>query len=253
MDGTLTKPCIDFAGLRRRIYEIVDTDPNFANMSSSEEDETCPVDDDSDTSKGCVLELATKLSPRGQELAKIVFDDIEDKSRRDLEFAEGVKDLCNFLDEQGIRRAVLTRNVEASLENMHIKLEQTLGVNLRFDPAVARDTMAPVITLDDDNVDNTEEELMMQPIPMKPNPDAILHICNEWNCHPMDVIMVGDSATDDVTAGYRAGCGGRVLIDTGADNDSGFGGPQNEEERMERTPHVTVKSLLELLELLRRG
>eukprot|EP00957_Ditylum_brightwellii_P057393 4351631-Ditylum_brightwellii.AAC.1 len=36
-------------GLRRRIYEIVDTDPNFANMSSSEEDETCPVDDDSDT------------------------------------------------------------------------------------------------------------------------------------------------------------------------------------------------------------
>lgn len=34
--------------------------------------------------------------------------------------------------------------------------------------------------------------------PYKPNPGALLHICQQWSILPQEAIMVGDSAKDDV-------------------------------------------------------
>jgi histidinol phosphatase-like enzyme len=49
--------------------------------------------------------------------------------------------------------------------------------------------------------------------PYKPSPEALIHICDTWGIPPASVIMVGDSAKDDIVCGNRAG-GVTVLLDS---------------------------------------
>jgi len=221
MDGTITKHCIDFADLRRRIYDIADDDFGGPDKHDG----------------GCVLELAEKLSPDGRKRANDVFQDIEQKAIDDMKFMDGLVDLCRCIDDLGVKRAILTRNVRRSVDALHDRLLDDEGIS-GFYPALARDS-----TCEQGNL-----------IPAKPAPDAILHICNVWGCDPSNVIMVGDSPADDIVAGSRAGCRARILLAEGGvvrDNDSGNGGPIDEEEARQRTPCITVASLLELRDLLR--
>ena len=221
MDGTITKHSIDFAELRRRIYEIAEDD--------------CLEHDGE-----CVLALAERMSPEGKQRAQDVFADIEDRAIEDMAFMDGLADLCKYIDECGLKRAILTRNVRRSVDALHEKLQKDEDI-AGFSPALARDSVC-------------EEG---NPIPPKPAPDAILHICSSWGCEPRNVLMVGDSPADDIVAGYRAGCGARVLLAEGGvtrDNDTtGTGAPTDEEEIRQRTPCITVTSLLELRDLLREN
>jgi HAD superfamily hydrolase (TIGR01549 family) len=212
MDGTLTKPCIDFADMRRRIYQVASHD--FQR----------------NVTEGCVIELASSLSPAGQERAKEIFDEIESQAIQDMTFMDGMEELCHFLDSQGIRRAVLTRNVERSVAYLHAKMKS----HPPFDPAIARDTISW-----DGNV-----------IPAKPQPHAIEFICREWGCSVADVVVVGDSAKDDIVAANRAGCSSVLLQAYDKDNCSGN---INASHPDERTPTVTVSSLRELHEMLRQA
>ena len=34
--------------------------------------------------------------------------------------------------------------------------------------------------------------------PYKPHPAPLLHICDTWDAHPTEVMMIGDSLRDDV-------------------------------------------------------
>ena len=219
MDGTITQHCIDFSDMRRRIYAIADDDFGGSDQHN----------------RGCVLALAEKMSAPGQRRAQDVFADIEQKAIENMQFMDGLPDVCRYLDGKGIRRAVLTRNVRRSVDAMHDRLNSWEGVG-PFYPAVARDS----------TVDGG-------PIPPKPAPDAILHICSVWGCEPSEVIMVGDSAADDIVAGSRARCGGRVLLKEGGvtrDNDIGGGVPMDEEEMLARRPTHTISSLTQLREIL---
>jgi phosphoglycolate phosphatase-like HAD superfamily hydrolase len=137
----------------------------------------------------------------------------------------GMIPLCEWLDSQNIQRAVLTRNVERSVDALHDKLPVK-----PFEPAVARNTLHPV---------------HQHNISPKPHPDAIHYICQSWKCSPSQVIMVGDSLKDDVVAANRAGCTS-VFLNMGKDNCSGNEGTSTLEER---EPTVTVTSLEELLDL----
>jgi len=221
MDGTITRHCIDFAELRRRIYEIADDD--------------CLEHDGE-----CVLALADRMSPEGKQRAQDVFADIEDKAIEDMAFMDGLADLCRFIDDSGLKRAILTRNVRRSVDALHGKLQKDEAI-AGFSPAMARDSVCE----------------QGNPIRPKPAPDAILHICSAWGCEPRNVLMVGDSPADDIVAGYRAGCGARVLLAEGGvtrDNDTtGNGAPTDDEEIRQRTPCVTVSSLFELRDLLRKN
>jgi phosphoglycolate phosphatase-like HAD superfamily hydrolase len=218
MDGTITRHCIDFAELRRRIYEIAS-------------------DDSLDHDGECVLALAERMSPEGKQRAQDVFADIEEKAIRDMAFMDGLADLCRYIDDRGLKRAILTRNVRRSVDALHDKLRMDEDI-AGFSPALARDSVCE----------------QGNPIPPKPAPDAILHICSAWGCEPRNVLMVGDSPADDIVAGYRAGCGARVLLAEGGitrDNDTtGSGAPTDDEEIRQRTPCITVGSLLELRDLL---
>ncbi len=223
MDGTLIKPCIDFAEMRRRIYDIADTDPLLQDKSEVER-------------RGDVLHLYTTFSEKGQVAAKAVFDDIEAKALRDMMLMPSIGDLCNFLDGKGIPRAVLTRNVGKSIEVMQEKLWESKSVKEFF----------PVVNRESEGSDGRTLE-------MKPSPDAIFHICNVWGCDPKDVLMVGDSAADDIVAANRAGCGGSVLLNFNGlqlDNDSGDGDARSEEEIRERIPTIVIHGLEELQEIL---
>lgn len=210
MDGTLVRPCIDFGEMRRRIYQVSSQDLQ-RNIT-----------------QGCVLELTSSLSPLAQEEATRIFEDIEEQAIRNMQFMDGMVELCQWLDAQGIRRAVLTRNVERSVDALHDKLHPVITP---FVPAVARNTKCPITA---------------QSIPFKPRPDAIHFICQQWDCDPSQVIMVGDSSKDDVVAANRAGCAS-VLLRLGEDNCSG-----NDQESTleEREPTLTVRSLRDLHEIL---
>ena len=224
MDGTLLHPCIDFASMRRQIYEIANNDEFDESFMKK------PI------SSGCVLELYQYLSPTGQKLADEVFRDIEADALQNMTFMEGMVSLMTYLDSLGIKRAVLTRNVESSLDYMQDKLWKEESITPFF-PAVARDTTA-----------RAPGELERFLIP-KPDPDSIFYICRQWGCEPKDVIMVGDSAADDIVCANRAGCASVLLKYKGGnwDNDSGN---KDESIKEEMIPTVTIERLDDLKQLL---
>eukprot|EP00978_Attheya_sp_CCMP212_P032354 scaffold125979_cov52-Attheya_sp.AAC.4 len=221
MDGTLVKHVIDFAEMRRRVYEVAAVELN------------CSVEE---MEGQCVLELEkTLVSPKAQLGIRQVFGDIERKAVKDMALMDGLDTLCQYLDACGIRRAIVTRNVERNVHLMQDLLWTSHGIP-NFYPIVARDTVV-------------EDTL----IPYKPAPDAIHYICQQWNCDTREVLMVGDSAADDIAAGNRAGCGGSVLLQSmniELDNDSGGGVANSELEVREQIPTVTVPDLPTLQRLL---
>lgn len=235
MDGTLVQPCIDFADMRSRIYEIADNDPNLQSSTDPSLDK-----------RGDVLELYEYLSKEGQKKAKEVFRDIEEKSLKDMKLMEGLGKLCEFLDSNGIKRAVLTRNVGRSVDVMHDKLWNEHSVR-DFHPAVNRETIDHYL------LSSSEEEMKENstPIPMKPAPDGILYICKVWGCSPQDVVMVGDCSVDDIVCACRAKCGASILLKyKGEEYDNDSGGGDTTTEKEERKPTITVSRLEELLNIL---
>ena len=210
---------------RRRIYDISDNDPKIKRSGDEKKE------------RGDILEIYSRLSTEGQMQVDVIFQDIEAKAIKDMSFMEGIAEICNYLDGEGIHRALLTRNVQTSIDAMHEKLLKQMSIKERFSPAVGRDSMVDGIVL-----------------PPKPAPDAILHICKVWECSPKDVIMVGDSAADDIASAFRAGCGGRVLLQLDGqvldNNSSGHSDPQVHEEVAERKPTLTVISLMQLIEVM---
>lgn len=110
-----------------------------------------------------------------------------------------VRALFRALTAEGVRVAVVTSDDH----NTAIDTLVLLGVS---------DWVSAVVGGDDD-------------IPMKPAPDAILHVCEQLGVAPQRTMMVGDTVADLVMAG-RAGAGVRLAV------LSGVGG------RTELAPHA---------------
>ena len=210
MDGTLVQPCIDFCDLRKRIYSVASEDAGRLITS------------------GDVVTMVEDFSPSNRQRAQEIFHDIEAKALRDMKAMPGMLDLCRFLDDHNIKRAILTRNVASSIQYLQQNL---MADDVPFYPQVARDT-----------VDDHGNEILM-----KPNPDGISYICRVWNCLPSQTIMIGDSDQDDIVAGNRAGCGATIHLVTGKDNDSGN---VHESSFDERKPTYRVDSLCKITDLL---
>jgi len=118
------------------------------------------------------------------------YDVIEEMEREALATTTtlpGAAEAARALDEMGVPRALVTRNAATSVDYFHEKV----WTHTPFSPRLSREFK-----------------------PYKPAPDAILHICETWGCAPSEVIMVGDSAKDDVVSGNRAGAV-TVLLDSG--------------------------------------
>lgn len=79
--------------------------------------------------------------------------------------------------------------------------------------------------------------------PYKPSPEALLHIAKTWGILPSEVIMVGDSAKDDVVCGNRAGAV-TILLNTEGRYDNA------DMLQGDCKPTLVAKSLSEVQELL---
>ena len=130
--------------------------------------------------KDMLAEVEREECEKKREAAHLAIKEVEREGHEKLKLASHVDALCAYLDERNIPRAILTRNSKESLDYFHGRLPEIP----EFHPAVSRDCG----------------------FPPKPHPDALQHICqNVWGFATGEVIMIGDSAKDDVRAGKRAG------------------------------------------------
>mmetsp|Transcript_795 Transcript_795/g.1692 ORF Transcript_795/g.1692 Transcript_795/m.1692 type:complete len:275 (+) Transcript_795:103-927(+) len=158
MDGTLTEPYLDIAEMKRR----------------------CGI------TSGDILDVIGSWSAEDQKQANKIIYEMECDARLNMTLMPGVADLCRFLDERGIPRGILTRNVMESVDHLHKEHVEAKP----FLPAVTRGFT-----------------------PYKPHPAGLMHICDVWRVDPSEIVMVGDSAKDDVVVGNRAGSA-TILLDT---------------------------------------
>ncbi|GFR40695.1 hypothetical protein Agub_g1286 [Astrephomene gubernaculifera] len=197
MDGTLLKPVIDFAEMRRRVGVL----PH----------------------QGDILDVISGWGAEERQRAYDIIAEIEEQALRDMALMPGALELCAFLDARGLPRGLITRNVRRSVQYFH----DFLGL-VPFSPAITRECE----------------------FPYKPSPAALHHIAASWGVPPGQLVMVGDSAKDDVVSGNRAGAI-TVLLD-----NTGRGGPPLPEGagegglRGEMRPTHVVSSLFELQQLL---
>lgn len=166
MDGTLTKPNLDFAEMYRR----------------------CNVDMKED-----ILAAIAAMPQAEQVAANAVVDEMEAEGRRTLQLMPGAVELALWLKKHGIPTAIVTRNTSLTVGHLHEALWIPAGLQ-PFAPAISRDDAA---------------------MPAKPDPAAMQAIASKWNL-PLgpDVLMVGDSPSNDIKFGKNAGVS-TALLDTG--------------------------------------
>ena len=167
MDGTLTKPNLDFGEMYRR----------------------CGIDPAQD-----ILESIAQMPHReDQERAFAIIEEIEEEGRRTLELMKGAKELISWLDSNGIPMAIVTRNTKRTTDVLTEKLlPPPLGAH--FHPIITRDSG----------------------FPPKPDPTAMNEIARQWGVTlPSEsLLMVGDSVSNDVAFGRKAGIR-TALLDSG--------------------------------------
>eukprot|EP00898_Chlorokybus_atmophyticus_P006221 jgi/Chlat1/65/Chrsp1S03115 len=158
MDGTLTVPCIDFELMRKRVGILT----------------------------GDILTVIDSWGdPERQKLAYAAITEVETEANERLQIMPGALELCRYLDDKGIRRGLITRNVDASVRFFHSHFQAP-----PFNPALSREFR-----------------------PYKPHAAPLMNICEQWGFSTHEVMMIGDSAKDDVVCGRRAGAI-TCLIDT---------------------------------------
>lgn len=106
MDGTITKPYLDFVALRRRLG----------------------ADDHTD-----LIEFLNGLTGAEQDRANAILDEFESDGIRNAELNPDTRDVLAFLSERQLPVALLTRNSRRSVEAICAKF------NLRFDLVFTRE------------------------------------------------------------------------------------------------------------------
>ncbi len=109
MDGTITKPKVDFAAVEREIEEKF----------------------------GFVLDNSEKSSPEARAKAMERLDQVETEAAIESELNEGVHELLDHISQKKLKTAILTRNCRKSVDvvlNKH---------NLHFEHIISRDDAKP--------------------------------------------------------------------------------------------------------------
>lgn len=111
MDGTLTKPNLDFAQMYQR----------------------CGVPMSAD-----LLSAIAAMPPDRAASARAVVDEMEAEGRRTLELCPGASELARWLSERGVRTALVTRNSSLTVEHLQNNLWRPAGLP-PLSPALSRD------------------------------------------------------------------------------------------------------------------
>lgn len=89
LDGTLTLPVLDFTLLRSNLK--------------------CPKGTD-------ILKFCNSKSGRDKEIALKLVEKFEEEGRQNTKLQPGVFELLKFLSQQGLKRALITRNLQPSVD-----------------------------------------------------------------------------------------------------------------------------------------
>jgi phosphoglycolate phosphatase-like HAD superfamily hydrolase len=194
MDGCLCFSAIDFKEMRRRVGAPPGTD---------------------------ILEhVAAMPTQQERESALAAIAEIEHAAIEGMRLAPGALELARELDARRVPRALVTRNVLRNLNHFHA-LHWIPGGGGPAGTAPA-DLAAAA---DDKNTTAKNHTPPFHPaitrecgLRHKPHPDALEHIAKAWGVSTTELVMIGDSAFDDVASGRRAGSV-TVLIDAEGEYD----------------------------------
>lgn len=177
MDGTLTKPNLDFGKMYDR----------------------CGVDRSRD-----ILEEVAAMPADQRDRANAIIEEMEEEGRQTLELMPGAKELIQWLEMHGIPMALVTRNTQKSASVLTDRLLASTQSSASLStPASPMTAFHPLIARDDG-------------YPPKPDPAAMNAIAEAWGLSlPSEsILMVGDSVSNDIAFGRNAGCR-TALLDTG--------------------------------------
>ena len=176
LDGTLTKPVYDFKLLRKLLNDAF---PDRFGAGTDLLDELDHVDD--------------------EQRANSIIHDFEEEGRDRWRFNPGAIEMLQWLDEQEIPRAVITRNSHVSVRLLNEKLElrgvqpfaEHLGLGREFKPH-------------------------------KPAPDSALHICKLWKMDEearKTIWFIGDGI-HDIQCAISAGITACLVRNAGEEHES---------------------------------
>lgn len=139
-----------------------------------------------------LLAAVAKMPNAKRTAANAVIEEMEAEGRRTLQLEPGAFELADWLCYHKIPCALVTRNTSTSVAHFHKELWAPLNLPL-LSPAISRDDAQ---------------------YPPKPDPAALHAIASELNLDPAEMLMVGDSLSNDVVFGKRGGCA-TALVDSG--------------------------------------
>jgi len=147
LDGTLTKPYLDFNRIREEIGSV----------------------------QGPLLEAMEKMTPKDRRRAEDILHRHEREAAENSELNPGVWELLRELKKQDRRLGIVTRNRRGSVQRV----------------CQIHDLVFEGITCREDG-------------PAKPDPFAVLHVCEQLNVAPEESMVVGDYLFD-LQSARRAG------------------------------------------------
>ena len=206
--------------LRGVIFDM-DGTLTVPNVDFAEMYRRCGVSRDDD-----ILAAVESMEPTQAAEALEIIEEMEEEGRQTLRLAPGAIDLGRWLEHHGVPVSLVTRNTARSAEVLLVDHWVPAG-GARFDPVISRDSH-------DD-------------LPPKPHPASLEVIAKRWSIDlPSDgLIMVGDSAANDVAFGRAGG------IRTALVGSEGEGGGATREGGSGEAPaDFSVSGLWELPRLL---
>ena len=158
-----------------------------------------------------------EMSDEEAKRAWNIIDEFEAKGRTDMKLMPGTLELIDWFHAQGIPMSIVTRNTDKTLQHFFKQLS----------------TPHTMIGLSRDNND----------FPSKPHPASLIDIVqNKWSIPlpTQDVLMIGDSVSNDVVFGNTAGVATVLFLNPPKQT--------NEEEEKDplRIPTKTISNLWEL-------
>eukprot|EP00929_Paragymnodinium_shiwhaense_P107529 TRINITY_DN73671_c0_g1_i1.p1 TRINITY_DN73671_c0_g1~~TRINITY_DN73671_c0_g1_i1.p1 ORF type:complete len:287 (+),score=49.53 TRINITY_DN73671_c0_g1_i1:70-861(+) len=186
MDGTLTKPNLDFSLMYKRCGVALDKD---------------------------ILAEVEAMAPEDGARATAIIEEMEAEGAATLELMPGAADFARWLHGHDVPIALVTRNSHKTLQTFYERLWLAQGLP-EFSPAISRDGELRSPSMSSSSSQAAASAL--QALPSKPDPAAMMAIAGRWEV-PLpsaELLMVGDSPSNDVAFGKAAGTA-TVLLDTG--------------------------------------
>ena len=170
------------------------------NLDFDEMYDRCGVDRKDD-----ILQVIATMDEASAARANAIIEEMEEEGRRTLQLMPGTLSLLQWLAYYQIPTALVTRNTHASTLRLLELLREADPELPSFSPIISRDFQPAMLP--------------------KPHIVALEYIAKEWKMAlTEELVMVGDSPSNDIVFGKNAGVSTALLWQQGDCNDDNNGG-----------------------------